>query len=870
MTRTPPRRIPRRRDSSRQAAFTFLSNISLGTESSFPPRTTTTTTTNNTQRATAIPSHTDPSPYNSLEDKLISGNSSNLLPVQSNDQDFHDSFRGNGKPNTSSNTKFDNNIYKTENSTINDLSDISDNQNLRIRRLTSNSLRENNSNMNNSNMNNSNMNNSNMNNSNMNNKNNNAPTSFVTKINCKPSELKLTHFPELSKENMMIMTTSPLTSSPMKENMVIPLTGISDVSTLKSETSSSSANSMTTPVSPQNNHHHHDNDETSLSRRKPNQSRSNLFSSSSAPLGIFSILGYNDKKSRQKNRRDQLKQLSDMESERRKKAESYAHLLTPSNSLGSQEIVVKVTDYYDPTYLDNPELKTEKQSTVDSQDLKSSSKHRTVLSLSGFMGSLMHHNTRPSDLKRESNAIFRQAHPEVDPSLTLSQIRKIKTKLLIASRYEDLDLELSTVAKAYAYFEKLILKGRVTKHNRKLIGAICLLLASKVNEPMGISYSPLLESLHKHLELTTKEIIEQEFSVFSSLEFELYLPPSEFMPHFDRIFNIEKKQTKQKHHGRISEFQAIILAGYGHKLYPLTEENNVPKALLPNVYEGKLKPNLEVIKEDIGTADALRLIKDKIKCDFIVISCDLITELMPHHFLDYHRTHDPTFTALYYEPQNTFEGDSKQFVGIDSTTQSRLIYVASGADLDEEFSLRMSLLWKFPRVNIHTTLQDSHVYIFKRWVIDLIVQRKAISSVCDHLVPLLVKCQYQKLLLEKEGIDKLANSQEPYQRIAHEYSTTRNDDSKSSPVRCQVYIYRTGFCSRAEIRMRTQVGSDSLVGDDTKIDERTPIKRSTIGAHYGCTICNGAKIMEKSQLKDCIVGGGFIVEPETQAKNEQL
>ncbi|RHZ81079.1 hypothetical protein Glove_123g40 [Diversispora epigaea] len=430
------------------------------------------------------------------------------------------------------------------------------------------------------------------------------------------------------------------------------------------------------------------------------------------------------------------------------------------------------------------------------------------------------------------------------------------------------------------------------------------------------------------------------------------------------LFDSEKKQTKQKHHGRISEFQAIILAGYGHKLYPLTEENNVPKALLPvankpmihyvlnwlekagiidvniiselsgehkighylkNVYEGKLKPNLEVIKEDVGTADALRLIKDKIKCDFIVISCDLITELMPHHLLDYHRTHDPTFTALYYEPHNTFEGDSKQFVGIDSTTQSRLIYVASGADLDEEFSLRMSLLWKFPRVDIHTTLQDSHVYIFKRWVIDLIAQRKAISSVCDHLVPLLVKCQYQKLLLEKEGIDKLANSQEPYQKIAHEYSTTRNDDSKSSPVRCQIYIYRTGFCSRgntipkycdlnrhlskasnelnisrispsAEIRTRTQVGSDSLIGDDTKIDERTPIKRSTIGAHCiigknskisnsiimdhviiednvkidGCTICNGAKIMEKSQLKDCIVGGGFIVESETQAKNEQL
>ncbi|RIB22330.1 hypothetical protein C2G38_2140238 [Gigaspora rosea] len=45
-------------------------------------------------------------------------------------------------------------------------------------------------------------------------------------------------------------------------------------------------------------------------------------------------------------------------------------------------------------------------------------------------------------------------------------------------------------------------------------------------------------------------------------------------------FDANKKQSKQKH-GRYSEFQAIVLAGYGHRLYPLSEDNNLPKALLP-------------------------------------------------------------------------------------------------------------------------------------------------------------------------------------------------------------------------------------------------------------------------------------------------
>lgn len=29
------------------------------------------------------------------------------------------------------------------------------------------------------------------------------------------------------------------------------------------------------------------------------------------------------------------------------------------------------------------------------------------------------------------------------------------------------------------------------------------------------------------------------------------------------------------------EFQAIILSGYGSRMYPITEESNLPKALLP-------------------------------------------------------------------------------------------------------------------------------------------------------------------------------------------------------------------------------------------------------------------------------------------------
>ncbi|CAG8482832.1 12566_t:CDS:10 [Acaulospora morrowiae] len=548
--RTSPRRIPRRRDSSRQAALTFLSNISLGTENSFP---------SSAQRETAASSHSIPSPY--IGDPK-------LPPITVTE---NDSFDENGRPNLQRATSLpferhpckatsNNSLPNPEASSIVGKEHTQDFSLSGKTRSRSNSLL------------------------------------FLTNTSLDSKKLKSNH---PSRENL---------SSPCKENFAEPgaregsdvenrenqnlkvVDSPSDgyskrrrrrssASTLKSESSSSSANSITSPTSFDNaslfrrqSHSPPKTSDTIIANNNNvnNQSvgrknSNNLFSSSSvssefdvptyalirmafanildfhckkAPQVILSMFGYNDKKSKQEKRRGHSKGETDADSTRRRKAESFAYLLEPSNSLGPE---LGLTEY-DPRSLDNPEL-----SPNNSQDQKSN-KHRAVLSFSGLVGSLINHNTRPSDLKRESNELFRRTHPNVDPSLTLSQIRKVKAKLLATSRHDELDLEISTIAKAYAYFEKLIFKKFVNKSNRRLIGAICLLLASKVNEPMGMSYSPLLESLHKHLDVTPKEVTEQEFSVFASLDFELYLPTSEFMPHLERIFVISG-DNKQEYLG---------------------------------------------------------------------------------------------------------------------------------------------------------------------------------------------------------------------------------------------------------------------------------------------------------------------------------
>ncbi|KAJ3085809.1 hypothetical protein HK102_013807, partial [Quaeritorhiza haematococci] len=185
-------------------------------------------------------------------------------------------------------------------------------------------------------------------------------------------------------------------------------------------------------------------------------------------------------------------------------------------------------------------------------------------------------------------------------------------------------------------------------------------------------------------------------------------------------------------------------------------------AYLKKVYEAssETKIDLVLIDDYVGTADALRHIKDKIKSDFLVISCDLITNIPPHHIIDAYRVSNPTVAALYYEPFKA-EGDMKpgkdgdeiEYVGLDSSN-SRLLYVANQADIDEELTVRTSMAQKFPVVKLFSTLRDGHLYIFKRWVIDLIASKKQIGSIRSELIPMLVRAQYDSKYEKKEGLDK--------------------------------------------------------------------------------------------------------------------
>lgn len=115
--------------------------------------------------------------------------------------------------------------------------------------------------------------------------------------------------------------------------------------------------------------------------------------------------------------------------------------------------------------------------------------------------------------------------------------------------------------------------------------------------------------------------------------------------------------------------------------------------------------------------------------------------------LDKHRARpDAVLTSVFYEPtESVKDSEEKLLVATDKETDE-LLLIEPLETLEEDFSVRMSLLESHPSLSLSTRLLDAHVYVFRRTVLDLLATRRGrdLSSVREQFVPWLVKGAWQE------------------------------------------------------------------------------------------------------------------------------
>lgn len=226
------------------------------------------------------------------------------------------------------------------------------------------------------------------------------------------------------------------------------------------------------------------------------------------------------------------------------------------------------------------------------------------------------------------------------------------------------------------------------------------------------------------------------------------------------------------------EFQAVVLAaGKGSRMTELTAGK--PKCLLPianmpmiwyplklleqsnfteaivvvsesikadvSVAIDKLNLNIksEIVgvpgAEDLGTADSLRFIHEKIHSDLVVISSDLIANIDISETLNLYRKNNASITALLLQtpklPEDFVQPGPKMkekaaksqierdLIGIDNET-SRIVFLASASDFEDKINMPVKLLKKHSKFTVYSRLLDTHLYIINKWVLHFLVHHK--------------------------------------------------------------------------------------------------------------------------------------------------
>ena len=183
---------------------------------------------------------------------------------------------------------------------------------------------------------------------------------------------------------------------------------------------------------------------------------------------------------------------------------------------------------------------------------------------------------------------------------------------------------------------------------------------------------------------------------------------------------------------------------------------------LKTVFKGKMQiETIEINEESTNIVETLKQIWTKINRDFIIIPCDLLTDVNLDDVLDQHIITQATVTMVFREEESNKQPTSKKeaskepkeelndydVVVLDDESH-RVLQITNNTDIESEgLNIKKTMLLRHPNSTISTQLFDNHLYVFNYRMIDFLKRcKRKFLNLKEDLIPFLIQNQYNQKL----------------------------------------------------------------------------------------------------------------------------
>lgn len=280
---------------------------------------------------------------------------------------------------------------------------------------------------------------------------------------------------------------------------------------------------------------------------------------------------------------------------------------------------------------------------------------------------------------------------------------------------------------------------------------------------------------------------------------------------------------------------------------------------------------------------------------FVLLPCDFITDLPPQVLIDAYRNKSDTDLGLFVNYRNQFEAlqDKKIFnktFALQYTAYTELpdgelrlldLYSQDDVEFHKSLVLRSQMSWRHANVTVSTKLLNSTIFFGDR--------NKVISTIAD------TKKFQDSSYFKHRSTTKIIRD---FARSSWKHSTARDTvglfivPEVATFFRCNnvpVYLEANRHFMKQHApghpqhqlqdpndKLSAIIGTDSLVGSDTILGERTNVKRSIVGSSCkigkrvkltGCVILNHVVIEDDVHLENCIIGHNVLIQSKVKLTN---